>query len=151
MEHVTATLAELLLNTKEGHDVLREMAPSHRALWIYHAIEETEHKAVAFDVYEAVGGNYVLRCIAHLISTAIFLGVVLSLYLKFMYSTGHLFDLIGHFKLLYFLVLYPGSFRKSIPIWFEYFSPSFHPNNRVGSCIVSKWSIKLSKNEVDVI
>ncbi len=149
LEHLTATLAELLLSTEEGENVLRQMAPSHRPLWIYHAIEETEHKAVAFDIYNAVGGNYFLRCIAHLITTIIFLGVVFILYVKFIYSSGYFLDIIGHLKLLEFLLLRPGPLRKSIPIWFEYLSPSFHPNDREGSQIVSKWSIKLSKNEVN--
>ena len=43
LEHLTATLAELLLNTTAGTEALRNAAPSHRALWVYHAIEETEH------------------------------------------------------------------------------------------------------------
>ena len=55
LEHFTATLAELVLTSEEtratfGHDELRN-------LFLWHALEESEHKAVAFDVYKAVGGS----------------------------------------------------------------------------------------------
>jgi predicted metal-dependent hydrolase len=55
LEHFTATLAELVLTSEEtraqfGHEAVRD-------LFIWHALEESEHKAVAFDVYKAVGGS----------------------------------------------------------------------------------------------
>jgi uncharacterized protein len=55
LEHFTATLAELILTDPElreivGHDGVRD-------LFTWHALEESEHKAVAFDVYRAVGGS----------------------------------------------------------------------------------------------
>jgi hypothetical protein len=59
LEHFTATLAELLLTSDEtralyGHDAVRD-------LFVWHALEESEHKAVAFDVYRAVGGTERMR------------------------------------------------------------------------------------------
>ena len=59
LEHFTATLAELLLTSPEtrdlfGHDELRNV-------FMWHALEESEHKAVAFDVYKAIGGSERLR------------------------------------------------------------------------------------------
>ncbi|MCB0978735.1 MAG: metal-dependent hydrolase, partial [Acidimicrobiales bacterium] len=58
-EHFTATLAELVLRNEDvreaaGHDAVR-------GLFEWHALEEAEHKAVAFDVYRAVGGSERLR------------------------------------------------------------------------------------------
>ena len=61
LEHFTATLAELVLTDE---DVRRRMG--HRAvrdLFVWHALEEAEHKAVAFDVYRAVGGSERTRVI----------------------------------------------------------------------------------------
>ncbi len=46
------------------------------ALWLWHAIEETEHKAVAFDTYAAVGGTYRLRAIVMLFTSVSFLANV---------------------------------------------------------------------------
>jgi uncharacterized protein len=59
LEHYTATLAEALLSDPEiqsqfGHDGARN-------LFLWHALEESEHKAVAFDVYRAVGGTERMR------------------------------------------------------------------------------------------
>ncbi len=59
LEHFTATLAELVLTSEEtrgmfGHDGVRN-------LFTWHTLEESEHKAVAFDVYKAVGGGERLR------------------------------------------------------------------------------------------
>ena len=55
LEHFTATLAELVLadeasRAEFGHTAVRD-------LFLWHALEESEHKAVAFDVYRAVGGS----------------------------------------------------------------------------------------------
>src|SRR3954449_11570549 len=59
LEHFTATLAELVLTNEHtrsqfGHPAVRE-------LFEWHALEESEHKAVAFDVYKAVGGTESMR------------------------------------------------------------------------------------------
>ena len=55
LEHYTATLAEMLLSEP---DLQRRFADERFfRMWAWHAIEECEHKAVAFDVYRAVGGD----------------------------------------------------------------------------------------------
>ena len=43
------------------YDALDEMDPRMAPIWAWHAIEESEHKAVAFDVYKAVGGSEFVR------------------------------------------------------------------------------------------
>jgi len=49
-EHITAVFADRVL---ERADLwLEPMAPEMRRLWRWHAIEETEHKGVAYDVYQ---------------------------------------------------------------------------------------------------
>jgi len=59
LEHYTATLAETLLRDEEA---LAEFTSDEaRALFAWHALEETEHKSVAFDVYQAVCGSHGVR------------------------------------------------------------------------------------------
>jgi predicted metal-dependent hydrolase len=59
LEHFTATLAELLLSDEEARRLFGNSEIRHVFLW--HALEESEHKAVAFDVYKAVGGSERMR------------------------------------------------------------------------------------------
>ena len=54
LEHITAIFAEHLLTHPE---LLDSMHPHFRQLWTWHAIEEIEHKNVAMDTINAVGGS----------------------------------------------------------------------------------------------
>jgi len=58
LEHFTAILAKLLLTDPSLRARFHE---SMLPLWYWHAIEELDHKAVAFDVYHAAGGSYERR------------------------------------------------------------------------------------------
>lgn len=54
LEHLTAILADATFRNPEA---LEGAHPEMAALWHWHALEETEHKSVAFDVFVAVGGK----------------------------------------------------------------------------------------------
>lgn len=58
MEHFTASLAEFLLKHPQ---VLDDTDPTIRKMLIWHAVEEIEHKAVAFDVYRLQVGREFMR------------------------------------------------------------------------------------------
>lgn len=51
-EHFLAAFGQFLLTQPSHLDGLSE---EDRAIWIWHAIEEIEHKSVAFDVYQHLG------------------------------------------------------------------------------------------------
>ncbi|WP_045821183.1 metal-dependent hydrolase [Williamsia herbipolensis] len=59
LEHYTATLASLLLTEPRARALIS--SEQVRALLMWHAYEEVEHKAVAFDVYRYVGGTERMR------------------------------------------------------------------------------------------
>ena len=61
LEHFTATLAELVLSDEEARAMFGDQRVLDLFLW--HALEESEHKAVAFDVYRAVGGTERMRTV----------------------------------------------------------------------------------------
>ena len=75
LEHYTATFAELLLSDPQAQALFTEDAV--RYLLLFHALEESEHKAVAFDVYQAVSGNNPLRRAAMNAVSGVFLGGLL--------------------------------------------------------------------------
>ncbi|MEZ5238557.1 MAG: metal-dependent hydrolase [Microthrixaceae bacterium] len=76
LEHYTATLAEILLETEllDQDTQIEEV----RELFYWHAVEENEHKAVAFDVLQQVSGSERLRRNVMRITTAGFLFAVVS-------------------------------------------------------------------------
>lgn len=57
-EHFTALLGGYILRHPE---VLSTLDDDAVKLWVWHAIEEIEHRAVAFDVYQAVYGDDKIR------------------------------------------------------------------------------------------
>lgn len=73
LEHFTAVMAEQLLTNA---DLREAFHPAVRGLWLWHALEETEHKSVAFDVYEQVDGSYARRAAVMLTTTLFFVGFI---------------------------------------------------------------------------
>ena len=59
LEHYTASLAEVILSDDHARD---EFATDEvRTLFTWHAMEESEHKAVAYDVFQHVSGSNLVR------------------------------------------------------------------------------------------
>jgi len=69
LEHYTAMLADFVLRHPQW---LERAEPQMRTLWSWHAAEESEHKAVAFDVYRAAGGGYWKRALWYLHVSLVF-------------------------------------------------------------------------------
>lgn len=57
-EHLTAILSDAMFRNESA---LEGADPKIAELWRWHGLEETEHKAVAFDVYVASGGTVAMR------------------------------------------------------------------------------------------
>ncbi|MDE0802038.1 MAG: metal-dependent hydrolase [Acidimicrobiales bacterium] len=73
LEHFTAVFAEQILTSEEARDALAH--DEVRSLFLWHALEESEHKAVAFDVYHHVGGReWVRRLVMNVITTGLVVG-----------------------------------------------------------------------------
>lgn len=70
LEHYTAIMAEDAL---QG-GLLERAHPAMRPLLAWHAAEEIEHKAVAFDVLKAVDDGYALRMAGMALATALLMG-----------------------------------------------------------------------------
>jgi predicted metal-dependent hydrolase len=54
-EHITALMSDFFIS--KHPEFLKDMDPTMEKIWAWHAIEETEHKAVAFDVYDQLVGD----------------------------------------------------------------------------------------------
>ncbi|OHT86722.1 metal-dependent hydrolase [Mycobacteroides saopaulense] len=71
VEHLTAILGEQVLSVPWIQHQLTD--PEVRAMLNWHAIEEMEHKSVAFDVYRYIGGGEPMRIAAMIATLALFL------------------------------------------------------------------------------
>jgi uncharacterized protein len=68
-EHMTAVLADLMF---EHPELLKNATPEMQTLWHWHSSEESEHRALAFDLYAALGGKYRNRIICYVYAVTLF-------------------------------------------------------------------------------
>lgn len=128
LEHLTAVLGHMLLSNPE---LLAAADERYAAIWQWHAIEETEHKAVCFDAYEQVVGKdanaYAQRAVAFVLANVIFWGTFLPFYAAMLRRSGGLTKLGGWLKVGNVLFGKPGIMRRVLPDWADFFRPGFHP------------------------
>lgn len=124
LEHFTAILAHAFL-TSPG--LLASMHEDVRLLWLWHAIEETEHKAVAFDVYDHVGGRYGIRVATMAVITALFLGKTASHLIEIMEKDGQAKNVFSWATLAMTFFGPGGHFSKLGPLYRAYYRRDFHP------------------------
>src|SRR3954467_11415647 len=137
LEHFTATLAELILSDPEvrglfGHDEVRN-------LFLWHALEESEHKAVAFDVYKAIGGSERVRVITmKLLRYGFVLGMAAQITVSLLgdratYKRGNLRRSWRNFRRT------PIMRRELWDQLCDYDRPDFHPDDRDTTQLVEQW------------
>jgi uncharacterized protein len=140
LEHFTAIMAEQLLTDSAHRDAIH---PSVRGLWLWHALEESEHKAVAFDVYQKVDGSYLLRARVMALVTLFFVGFISYGHLRLLKARGLLGDVRGLLRAFDYLWLRPGVFRRLVPAYLAYYRPSFHPDDRDTTALLEEWRERL--------
>ena len=119
------------------------MHQSVRPLWVWHALEESEHKAVAFDVYRTVGGGYLLRVAIMLLTTAIFFAEVAHVHARFLAARRLLWRPWRWLRGISYMWLRPGHLRRLIPGYLDYFRPGFHPDDRDTTRLLDDWREQL--------
>ncbi|WP_337847462.1 metal-dependent hydrolase [Sphingomonas sp.] len=131
LEHYTAILAaELLKNPKhlEGAD------SESRELWRWHALEEIEHKGVAYDTFLHAtrhlsrGKRYKIKALVMLLVTVNFWKHRIEGTLDLMAQDG-ITGWRAKAMLAKYLLVSPGLVTRMIPAWLSYFLPGFHPWN----------------------
>lgn len=148
LEHFTAILADAMLN---DDSVLEGAPPEMAALWRWHAIEETEHKAVAFDVYQAVVGKgilaYLRRCLIMLIASVQFIWQTNYTVYRLTKHDGLHRDWKGWRALWRFQYVHPGTLRKVALPWLSYFRPGFHPWQHDNRHHVERWKARYDSGQ----
>ncbi|ABS63545.1 metal-dependent hydrolase-like protein [Parvibaculum lavamentivorans DS-1] len=149
LEHFTAILADQLLTDRE---IFRDQAtPEEYELWMWHAVEETEHKAVAFDVLKAVSSKpaFYLNRVRALLMTTLFFNANLFMHIRDLLKTDGLhWSPRAWGRLFAYLWVRPGSLRKAIPAYLDWFRPGFHPWDHDNRDLVAAW--KQEHNEAQI-
>lgn len=138
-EHYTALFAEAALN---GSGALDGAHPFYRDLWRWHAMEEQEHKAVAFDVYAHVApglGGYLRRASMMLIATADFMVFMPLLEGWLLWHHGEFWRPKSWGRAFWHLWVAPGVWRHVIGGIGAYLLPGFHPAKRKLAPAVGRW------------
>lgn len=136
-EHFTSMLARHLL----GHPQMVELIhPGYRKLWVQHSIEELEHKAVAFDLFQHLKLSRRIQfkgMFDATYSTARFLfGAAFEVVLA---SKGRKLEgLLSALKIFFHPSF--GLFWSSMALqWVSFFMPWYHPNNKDDSALIKQW------------
>jgi predicted metal-dependent hydrolase len=124
-EHFTATLAHWLLSHPE---LLANVEPRLRNLWLWHASEESEHRTTAFDIYLALGGNEAWRLHAMRFVSFFLLSDLLRQTVNNLWHEGSLFKWSTWRGAWRFLFASQGLFSSSFGMWRRYFQADFHPS-----------------------
>lgn len=141
-EHFTALLGGYILKHPEVLSTLDEDAMK---LWVWHAIEEIEHRAVAFDVYQQLYADQRLR-------RRVMQRVTGGFFSLAVYSTGRLLmqdkwnslaqikgNLLGGYLLLKMLV-------QLLPEYLSYYKADFHPSQNDYSTELEYWKQHLAEH-----
>ena len=128
-EHLTALMAETFYGEKETLQDAQH--PYVRALFAWHAIEEMEHRDVAFDVMQQVGNvPEVTRKMALVLTTGLMFGFTLYRANVMLKCDG--FNRTQRLKMnvrgLQWLFGKQGKLRKMQSQYRDWFKPDFHPS-----------------------
>ncbi len=142
LEHYTATLAETLLKLPEARAEVGDEAV--RSLLMWHALEEAEHKAVAFDVYRYVGGSERMRIATMWMTHALF---VLETGIWTLISLAMDDEARRHpgkvLRSFWRLRNSPFTSKRAVRQLLQYTKHGFHPNDRDTSELIAEWRTTL--------
>jgi uncharacterized protein len=136
LEHITAILAHRLLSDPA---LLEKIDPSVRELWAWHAIEETEHKGVAFDLYQDVSGDYAMRVRIFLSATLALASYTSTYTVAFLKRDGLHRKPLTVAKGLWKLFGINGLLLPVVPEYLQYLRPDFHPWQQDNSDLIAQW------------
>ena len=142
LEHYTATLAEALLRD----DVARNefVTEEIRTLFSWHALEETEHKSVAFDVFEHVNGKHRVRVgTMWTVHVTFLLAMVFSVTISLLfdrYARRHPLKVLRSLARLRTHVFFqPATVRRLL----DYNRRGFHPDDHDTVELLDHWRTEL--------
>jgi predicted metal-dependent hydrolase len=140
LEHFTAILAHELLRDPKH---LAAADAQSAAMWRWHAIEEIEHKGVAYDTWLHAtrdwprGKRWKVKAKVMLLVTRNFLVDRSAGILELLRQDG-ITGAKAWRKMIWFAFVRPGMMRKILGAWASFFMPRFHPWNHDDRALIAK-------------
>ena len=141
LEHYTAMMAQQMLGNPRVFDGAEgDMAD----MWRWHAIEEIEHKGVAFDTWMHATRDWT-RWKRWKVKSIMMLLVSYRFWTKRIAGTLDLLAQDGitggkaKRALAWYLLARPGYVTRLLPAWLSYFLPGFHPWNHDDRALIGKY------------
>lgn len=139
-EHFTAIFGELTLDRiDQPGDVLAGAQENVKTLWRWHAAEESEHKTVAYELYQRLGGDYRWRvrwfayvCVQFTVDCALQT-------LHNLYRDGSLFKPRTWWQATRFLLGRHGLVWRITTPLLAYFRRDFHPARAGNPELSQRW------------
>ena len=135
-EHLTAIMAHDMLMHE---DAMIGADPQIAELWRWHGVEETEHKAVAFDVFLAAGGTVSERRQALLMNTFFFFKDTMRNLCIMLQKEGKLWSPREWATGFKYLFIKPGLLRRVAGAWLSFFRKDFHPWQVDNRDLIRRW------------
>lgn len=141
LEHFTAMFAHQFLKHPERYAEGMLGGPD---LWLWHSVEEIEHKGVAFDTW-----NHATRDWSRWKRWSVRAMVMLDVTVRFLFHRSRAArDLLAQDGItgwrafagqLRYLFGRPGMLRHIFPAWLAYFRPGFHPWDHDDRALLAQW------------
>ena len=140
LEHYTAMMAHMMLKS----DLFKGSDPELKEMWRWHAIEEIEHKGVAYDTWLHATKDWT-RLKRWKVKAIMMLLVSRTFWMKRWDGTLDLLAQDGitgagaKARLFWYLVGTPGVMRRLFPAWVAFFLPGFHPWNHDDRALIGTY------------
>lgn len=140
MEHFTALLAEQLLTDEQ---FIGQFDAEMLKLWQWHALEELEHKSVAYDVYENIGNSQRERQLAPLLVLVTVGPAALLSWFYLIAKEGTFTDMRDMSKGFGLILGRKGFVTRILPKMGIFSGKRFHPKKHDTSTLEKTWREKL--------
>lgn len=139
LEHFTAIMADLLLREPQW----LEGAPQEmQDMWLWHALEEAEHKAVAFDLFMAICGDRKMLRTAMRQTTILFFFDISRGMWHMLRKDGLFWSLALWWRGLRFLWGRKGFLTRLIPAYRTFYRNDFHPWQHDNRSLIGRFTIR---------
>lgn len=142
LEHFTAVMGTAMLRNRAFVEAIDDYRLQQLIRW--HAIEECEHKSVAFDTYINVGGNYLERAVVMVLATVGVALVFTGSTVYFMRGEGQSLNWRSWLHMGKTLFGRRGLFQTTVGEYLAWYRPGFHPQQQDTRALEAYWKKQLS-------